>query len=92
MKVSRIQKFQFSNSLVNWEKFGSTAYANIQKSQYSISFMNWKILTSPTTAILTNLNFQSFCELGKSLKLSLRPTFKNSNFKFKDELISTVEN
>ena len=25
MKVSRIQKFQFSNPLVNWEKSGSTA-------------------------------------------------------------------
>ena len=24
MKVSRIQKFQFSNSLVTWQKFGST--------------------------------------------------------------------
>ena len=25
MKVSGIQKFQFSNSIVNWQKFGSTA-------------------------------------------------------------------
>ena len=25
IKVSKIQKYQFSNSLVNWEKFGSTA-------------------------------------------------------------------
>ena len=54
------------------------------------SFMNWKVLRSPTTA--TNLNFQSFYELGKSLKYSLRPTFKNPNFKSKDELSSTVEN
>ena len=53
--------------------------------------MNWKILRSPTTA-RRNLNFQSFCELGKSLKYSLRPTFKNPNFKSKDELSSTVEN
>ena len=52
--------------------------------------MNWKILRSPTTA--TNLNFQSFCELGKSLKYSLRLTFKNPNFKSEDELSSTVEN
>ena len=52
--------------------------------------MNWKKLRSSTTA--TNLNFQSFCELGKSLKYSLRPTFKNPNFKSKDELSSTVEN
>ena len=54
--------------------------------------MNWKILRSPTTAALANLNFQSFCELGKSLKYSLRPTFKDPNFKSKDELSSTVEN
>ena len=40
-KVSRKQKLQFSNSLVNWEKFGSTT-TNIQKSQYSNSSMNWK--------------------------------------------------
>ena len=52
--------------------------------------MNWKVLRSPTTA--TDLNFQSFCELGKSLKCSLKPTFKNPNFKSKDELSSTVEN
>ena len=54
--------------------------------------MNWKIMRSPTTATLTNPNFQSFSELGKNLKYSLRPTFKNRNFKSKDELSSTVEN
>ena len=42
MKVSGTQKYQFSNSLVNWEKFGSTAQANIQNSQYSITFINCK--------------------------------------------------
>ena len=47
-------------------------------------------MNCPTTA--ANLNFQSFCGLGKSLKYSLRSTFKNPNFKFKDELSSTVEN
>ena len=35
--------------------------------------MNWKILRSPTTA--TNLNFKSFCELGKKLKV--QPTVEN---------------
>ena len=54
--------------------------------------MNWKILRSPTTATLININFQSFCKLGKSLKHSLRPTFKNLDFKSKDELSFTVEN
>ena len=54
--------------------------------------MNWKILRCPTTATLTKPNFQCFCELGKSLKYSLRPTFRNSNFESKDKLSSTVEN
>ena len=54
--------------------------------------MNWKILRIPTTATLKNPNFQSFCELGKSLKYNLRPTFKNLNFESKDKLSSTVEN
>ena len=52
--------------------------------------MNWKILRSSAAA--TNLNFQSFCELGKSLQYSLRPTFKNPYFKSKDVFSSTVEN
>ena len=43
MKVSGTQKYQFSNSLVKWEKFRRTALANIQKSQYSITFINGKI-------------------------------------------------
>ena len=54
--------------------------------------MNWKILRSPIIATLTNPNFLSFCELGKSLKYCLRPTFKSSNFESKDKLSSTVEN
>ena len=48
--------------------------------------MNWKKLRSRTRATLTIPNFQFFCELGKSLKYSLRPTFKNPNFESKDEL------
>ena len=43
-------------------------------------------MRSPTGATLTNPNFQSFCELEKSLKYSLRPTFKNPNFESKNEL------
>ena len=54
--------------------------------------MNWKILRSPTTATLTNPNFQSFCKVGKSLKYSLRRTFKNPNFESKYKLSTTVEN
>ena len=44
MKLSEIQKFQFSNSLLSREKFASTVSGNSQKPQYSISFMNWKKL------------------------------------------------
>ena len=57
MKISGIQKFQFSNyfQLLNSIK------AKIQKSKYSISLMNWKKLSS-TRATLTNPSFQSACE------------------------------
>ena len=48
--------------------------------------MNWENVRSPTRATLTNPNFQSSCELGKSLKYSLRPTSKNPSFECKDEL------
>ena len=48
--------------------------------------MNWKKLRSQTRATLTNPSFQYFCELGKSLKYSLRLTFKNPNFESKDAL------
>ena len=41
MKV-RGQKFQFSNFLVNREKFRNAIF--IQKSQFPISFMNWEKL------------------------------------------------
>ena len=45
--------------------------------------MNWKkFVKSPARATLTNPNFQFCCELGKNL----RPTVKNSDFEFKDEL------
>ena len=38
--------------------------------------MNLNKLRSPTGATLTNPIFRYFCELGKSFKCSLRPTFK----------------
>ena len=65
MKARGLQKFQFANSLVNLEKFGSAAQA-IEKSQLSISFMKWEKLgsihSSPT---FQSLNFESMDELGK---------------------------
>ena len=53
--------------------------------------MNWKKLRSPTRATLTNLNFQSFCELGKSMKYSPNdPHSKIPNFESKDELKNAI--
>ena len=42
--------------------------------------MNCKNLRSPTRATLVNRSFQSLCELGKNLKDSVNPTFKNPSF------------
>ena len=89
-KVSETQKYQFSNSLVNWKKFGSIAKANIKKSQYSITFMNWKKLWSPTRAKLANPSFQYFSKLGKSMKCSLRPSLKNLSVETKEEFTNYV--
>ena len=61
VKARGLQKSQFLNSLVNWEKFGSVALA-FQKSQLSICFMNWEKLGRPT---FQNPNFESGHELGK---------------------------
>ena len=53
--------------------------------------MNWKKMGSSTRATLTNANFQcSFCELGKKIEVSLRPTFENLHFESNDELKNTM--
>ena len=57
------QNIKVIGSLVNWEKFGSTASVNIQKSHYS----TWAKLNS---------SFQYFSKSGKRLKYSLRPKHK----------------
>ena len=38
--------------------------------------MNWKILSSPTTATLTNPNSQSFCEIGKITQVTFKTSFQ----------------
>ena len=48
--------------------------------------MNWKKLRSPSRATLTNPNFHSFCELVRSVKHRITPTFKNYNFESKKKL------
>ena len=61
MKVSRTQKFQLFNSIVNLQP--KLTFNN----WYFIYFMNWKKLGSPTAATLTNANFQcSLFKLGKN--------------------------
>ena len=65
----------------------------IQKSQYSIYiFHELENNKKPNYSNTKNPNFQSFSELGESLKYSLTPIFKNPHFKSKDELSYTVEN
>ena len=39
--------------------------------------MSWEKMRSPTRGTLTTLSLNFFCELGKSLKYSLTPKFKN---------------
>ena len=48
--------------------------------------MNWEILRSSDRVTFKNPNFQSFCDLGKTWKYSLRPKFKSPNFESIDEL------
>ena len=49
-----LQKSQFLNSLVNWEKFRSATWVYIQKPQLFIFFMNWEKLRSPAIATFKN--------------------------------------
>ena len=48
--------------------------------------MNWEKLKSPGTATFKNPNFQYLCELGKTMKCSLRPRSQSPNFESIDEL------
>ena len=52
-----LQKSQFFNSLVNWEKFGSATQASIKKKkiQFFIFFMNWEKWRSTARATFKNL-------------------------------------
>ena len=46
---------------------------------------------SRTRGTLTNANFGfGFCELGKEIEISLRPTFKNLHFESKDDLKNSM--
>ena len=62
IKARGFQKSQLSNSLVNWEKFGSAG-----QSQFSISIMIWEKLGNIHSSRPTfqNSNFESMDEMGK---------------------------
>ena len=66
IKAKGLQKSQFSNILVNREKFGSAAEA-LQKSQFFTTFTNWEKLESIHSPRPTfrNPNFEPMDELGK---------------------------
>ena len=49
-----LQKFQFPNPLVDWEKFRSNAQACFQKTKFYIFIMNWEKLRNPTRATFKN--------------------------------------
>ena len=54
MKSRGLQKFQFSNSAVNWEKFQSKAQAYVPKTQFLLFYLNWKKLRSTDKAAFKN--------------------------------------
>ena len=59
------------------------------KNQYSLFHEVEKIDKSNWRTVNANFQF-SFCELEKKTEVSLRLTFKNLNFEFKDELKNNI--
>ena len=53
MKPLGLQKSQFLNSLVNWEKSGSAIQAYTQKIYFDL-FLNWEKLRNPARATFKN--------------------------------------
>ena len=78
------QKSQFSNSLVNWEEFGSTVYANNKKSRFSNSFMNWEKMRIPARATFNNPSFQSF--FSQKIELYTNPCSTH----FRSQILSLI--
>ena len=60
MKSRGLQKSQFLNSAVNWEKFRSTVQTFIHKTQFFFFFVNWKKLRIPDKAAFKNPNWEKF--------------------------------
>ena len=58
MKSRGLQKSQFPNSAVNWEKFRSTVQTYVHKTQFFFFFVNWKKLRIPTKAAFKNPNWE----------------------------------
>ena len=66
MKARALRKSRFSDSLVNWDKIRSAAYA-VQKISFFPSVINWQKLGSKHSPRPTfqNLNFELMDELRK---------------------------
>ena len=87
--MSNIGEFQFSNSLVICNKFGSSAEDNIQKSMFHLLHELKKNEKSNESNI--KCKFPIFLEkIRKKIKVSPRPLFKNANFESEDELKNTA--
>ena len=61
--------------LVNWEKSGSTTLTYIEKAQFHNFFMDWEY-----KEVQLEQHSKSICELGKTLKSSIRTTGKKLSF------------
>ena len=84
MKARERQKSQFSNSLVNWKKFGSRTKANIWISRFFIFFPELEKIEKSSYSNIQKSKFS--ISLWKTWKYSLRPTFKTPKSAFTDEL------
>ena len=76
--ITGLQKSQFSNSLVNWEKFRSTVQACFQKTQFSIFLINWEKLRSPARAAFKNPKTSLW--IGNNLEVQPKANARKSQF------------
>ena len=76
--IRGIQKSQFPNSLVNWEKFRSTVQACFQKTQFSIFIIHWEKLRSPARAAFKNPKASLW--IGNNLEVQPKANTQKSQF------------
>ena len=87
MKVSGIQKLQFSNSLVNFDKL-----ANIKKFQYFISFINWKKTEKSNKSNINKSQFSTLLWNREKFKVQLIEVhwFENPNIESKNGMKNSI--